>query len=60
MKIDKMHCRKNNLNKISNELVATDSKAYILAGLAEAMVEVKLARQGKIKGRPARELLREL
>ena len=60
MKIDKMHCRKSNLNKISNELVATDSKAYILVGLAEAMVEVKLARQGKIKGRPARELLREL
>lgn len=60
MKIDKMHCRKNNLNKISNELVVTDSKEYILAGLAEAMVEVKLARQGKIKGRPARELLREL
>ncbi len=60
MKIDKMHRRKNNLNKISNDLVVTDSKAYILAGLAEAMVEAKLARQGKIKGRPARELLREL
>lgn len=37
-----------------------DSKAYILAGLAEAMTEAKLAREGKIKGRPARELLNEL
>ena len=37
-----------------------DSKEYILAGLAEACREMKLARQGKLKGRPARELLNEL
>lgn len=37
-----------------------DSKEYILAGLAEACKEMKLARQGKLKGRPARELLNEL
>lgn len=37
-----------------------DSKEYILAGLAEACREMKLARQGNLKGRPARELLNEL
>ena len=37
-----------------------DSKEYILAGLAEACREMKLSRQGKLKGRPARELLNEL
>ena len=37
-----------------------DSKEYILAGLAEACREMKLATQGKLKGRPARELLNEL
>lgn len=37
-----------------------DSKEYILAGLAEAMADARLARQGKLKGRPARELLNEL
>lgn len=37
-----------------------DSKEYILAGLAEACREMKLARQGKLKGRPAREILNEL
>lgn len=37
-----------------------DSKEYILVGLAEACREMKLARQGKLKGRPARELLNEL
>lgn len=37
-----------------------DSKEYILAGLAEACREMKLARLGKLKGRPARELLNEL
>lgn len=37
-----------------------DSREYILAGLAEACREMKLARQGKLKGRPARELLNEL
>lgn len=37
-----------------------DSKEYILAGLVEACREMKLARQGKLKGRPARELLNEL
>ena len=37
-----------------------DSKEYILAGLAEACREMKLARQGKLKGRPARDLHNEL
>ena len=37
-----------------------DSKEYILAGLAEACREMKLARKGNLKGRPARELLNEL
>ena len=37
-----------------------DSKEYILAGLDEACREMKLARQGKLKGRPAIELLNEL
>lgn len=49
-------------NKSSNRAVADegDSKEYILMGLAEAVTEAKLARDGKIKGRPAKDLLNEL
>jgi len=35
-------------------------KADVLEGLKEAVEEVKLIKQGKLKGIPARELLNEL
>ncbi|HEY3876130.1 MAG TPA: hypothetical protein VGM92_11685 [Candidatus Kapabacteria bacterium] len=38
----------------------TPEKAAILEGIRDAVEEVKLAKQGKIKLKPARELLREL
>lgn len=38
----------------------TSSKADVLEGVKEAVDEVKLIRQGKLKGISARELLNEL
>ena len=38
----------------------TPYKAEVLAGLAEAVTQVKLAKQGKIKLKSARELLDEI
>ena len=38
----------------------TDSKAKFLKGLREAVEEVRLIKAGKLKGRPAKELLDEL
>lgn len=36
------------------------TKEEILAGFNEACKEIKLAREGKLKGRPAEELINEL
>lgn len=36
------------------------TKEEILAGFSEACKEIKLAREGKLKGRPAEELINEL
>ena len=49
-------------NKSSNHAVADegDSKEYILAGLAEACKEIKLAREGKIKGIDASDYIEML
>jgi hypothetical protein len=38
----------------------SDKKAEFLQGLKEAVEEVKLIKAGKLKGRPAKELLDEL
>jgi hypothetical protein len=38
----------------------TSYKANVLEGLKEAIEEVKLIKQGKLKGIPAKELLNEL
>jgi hypothetical protein len=38
----------------------TDYKAGVLEGLNEAIEEVKLIKQGKLKGIPAKDLLNEL
>ena len=38
----------------------TSSNAKFLEGLREAVEEVKLIKAGKLKGRPAKELLDEL
>jgi hypothetical protein len=37
-----------------------DKKAEFLAGLKEAVADVKLIKIGKLKGQPAKELLDEL
>ena len=37
-----------------------DKKAKFLEGLKEAIADVKLIKAGKLKGRPAKELLDEL
>jgi hypothetical protein len=38
----------------------TNYKAEVLEGIKEAIEEVKLIKQGKLKGIPAKELLNEL
>jgi len=38
----------------------TDAKAEMMSDIREAVEELKLIRQGKLKGTPARELLDEL
>jgi len=38
----------------------TGYKAHILEGINEAVQEVKLIKQGKLKGIPAKDLLNEL
>ena len=41
-------------------LDAEPTKAEILAGIRQGVLEMKLIKAGKLKGRPARELLNEL
>ncbi len=38
----------------------TDSKAALLADIREAVEEMKLVKQGKVKARPIEDLLNEL
>lgn len=38
----------------------TDEKAQVLSDISEAVEEIKLIRQGKLKGIPAKDLLNEL
>jgi hypothetical protein len=38
----------------------TDSKAVLLADIREAVEEMKLVKQGKLKARPIEDLLNEL
>lgn len=38
----------------------TEEKAEVMAGIAEAVEELKLIREGKLKGIPAEEMLHEL
>lgn len=38
----------------------TDEKAEVMENIREAVEELKLVRQGKLKGIPAKELLNEL
>lgn len=47
-------------NVVSEDAAPYMSKAEILEGLAEACKDIKLAREGKLKGRPIEELLNEL
>lgn len=42
------------------ESIAKSHKTIVLEGLKEAIDEVRLIKQGKLKGTPARELLDEL
>jgi hypothetical protein len=50
------------LNGLSYVKVKTisDEKALLIEEIKEAVDNLKLVRQGKLKGRPARELLDEL
>lgn len=42
------------------ESITKSHKAVVLEGLKEAINEIRLIKQGKLKGTPARELLDEL
>ena len=46
--------------KVEKEETEGDSREEILAKLKEAAKDIKLIKAGKLKGRPARELLNEL
>lgn len=45
---------------VAEEEVPYRTKAEILAGVEEAFEHAKLARDGKVQGRPIEELLNEL
>lgn len=44
----------------TGEKVEPDSKEYVLAGIQQALAELKEVKAGRAKVRPARELLEEL
>lgn len=49
----------NSLNFVKAKPL-TDEKAELMGNIREAVEELKLVRQGKLKGIPAKELLDEL
>lgn len=49
----------NNFNFVKAKPL-TDEKAELMSNIREAVEELKLVRQGKLKGIPAKELLDEL
>lgn len=49
----------NNLNFVKVKPL-TDEKAELIGNIREAVEELKLVRQGKLKGIPAKELLNDL
>lgn len=49
----------NNLNFVKVKPL-TDEKAELMGNIREAVEELKLVRQGKLKGIPAKELLNDL
>jgi len=51
---------KTHLSGVVSEDIEEPTKAEILRGFSDALKEVKLHREGKIKLKPARELLHEL
>lgn len=60
-----LHREGKKSNTVTTSLVSEKAKPYmtkaeILAGLAEACEDMKLAREGKLEGRPIEELLNEL
>lgn len=48
------------VNTVSEEIVPYKTKAEVLSDWEEVCDTIKLAREGKIKGRPVEELLNEL
>ena len=58
--IDDWEIIKNHLSNVAGFVYDEPTKAEILEGLKNAFNEVKLHREGKIKLKPARELLHEL
>jgi hypothetical protein len=58
--IDDWNILKTHLSDIVGMDVEEPTKAEILKGFTDALIEVKLHNEGKIKLKPARELLNEL
>lgn len=59
-----VHAKKE-MESVSTMMVAEDEEPYmtkseIMDGLSEACKDIKLMREGKLKGRPIEELLNEL
>ncbi|WP_293666751.1 hypothetical protein [uncultured Parabacteroides sp.] len=52
--------KKININGITEEEVPYMTKKEILAGFNDACIDIKLAREGKLQGRPIEDLFNEL
>ena len=51
---------KSKFQGLEDEDIGEQSKEEVLQGLRQAVEELNLVKQGKLKARPARELLNEL